>query len=153
MILVKICRLGSEVKEYSLDDGSTVSSAYRAAGLTYEGCTVNGRDANENTKLYNNDRIFIGSKVKGNVDNIVEVKLTKIGAETATYTVQPGQTLDEFIKGLGGTDRAKYVDANGNHIYDYTDMGGNKIESESFRLDGSTSAVRIMLSKKVKGNE
>lgn len=152
MILVKICRLGSEVKEYSLEDGSTVSSALRAANITYQGCEVNGNSANENTRLNNNDRIFIGSKVKGNVD-IVEVKLTKIGAETATYTAQPGQTLDEFVKGLGSTDRAKYVDANGNHIYDYTDMSGNKIESESFRLNAMTSAVRIMLSKKVKGNE
>lgn len=150
-IVVKICRLGSEVKEVCLEDRSTVGSAHRAAGIEFKGCDVNGRPADENTVLYNNDRIFIGSKVKGNVD-VVEVKMTKIGAETATYTAQAGQTLDEFVKALEPAIREKYLDATGNHIYDYTDMSGNQLTATSFRLNG-TNAIRVMLSKKVKGNK
>jgi hypothetical protein len=149
MIVVKICRLGSTVQEIALEDGSSVGSAFRAAKIPFTGCEVNGVEANESRVLYNNDRIFIGSKVKGNID-IVEVKLTKIGSETATYSATAGQSIEEFLNSLG-SDKGKYIDASGTHIYDYTDMGGSALDKSSYRLSGTS--VRIMLSKKIKGNK
>lgn len=68
-IFVKVGRFPGEVKEYGLEENSTVSTALEIAQLSLDSGSavqVNGEPANLSTVLYDGDMVRVTKQIKGN---------------------------------------------------------------------------------------
>jgi len=67
-IIIKVGRVGAEVKEVSLEDGATVEEALEAAGLsskTSESVRVNGEDVDLDYELSDGERVMLVKDIRG----------------------------------------------------------------------------------------
>jgi hypothetical protein len=150
MISVKLIEVGKPINEYTLEDGSNVGDLFEAAGQEFKNAQVNGANVCSTHVLRDGDRVFIGSKVKGNSD--VEVKFMQVGASAVSYPSTSGATIGDLVNSLGASEKAKYVDENGAHKFQYSSITGKSLDS-SYAFEASDKPIRIMLGKKVKGNK
>ena len=68
MITVKLAQLPGALREYVLEDGSTVQAVLDIAGTTQDGfgITVNGNEATSSAVLANGDNVILSNSAKGN---------------------------------------------------------------------------------------
>ena len=67
-VLVKVARTGGQVTEYALNGEHTVREAMELAGMTTnkgDRVRVNGRVAEHDTVLHNNDIVIVAGRVEG----------------------------------------------------------------------------------------
>lgn len=154
MIDVKIIEIGKKNEDYTLDDGSTVDSLFRASKRHYTQGTVtkNNRVVTKNTPLYDGDRIFIGSMVKGNVDPFL-VKFVVIGGPAVELAAEDGYTIQRTLDQLEPADKSRFFRADNSLAYEIRVEGGRPVDQNYILQRPSGSApVRVVCSQRVKGN-
>ena len=154
MISVKLVELGSEIKEYSLNDGSTLQDLLNVANERYvEGAiTRNNQPILPYANLYNGDRIFLGRATKGNLDPF-EVNFIRIGGSTVHLAAEDGYTIKQTLEQLDGEERTKFFRADGKAAYEFRVGGGQPVEmSYVLSRPPAGTAIRVICSQRVKGN-
>jgi len=155
MICVKLIQMGKEIKDLEISDNPTVQGLFDAANVTLpENYTItrNGVEVQKTTRLYNNEKVFLGTKTKGN-DEPFEVQLIRMGAGGGIEKLPatPGMTIQEVVDQLDMDKKKTFTHADGSPAYEYR-IGTRKVEL-SEKLERPTGDVlRIILSQKVKGN-
>lgn len=116
--------------------------------------TRNGSEVTKSTRIYNGDRIFIGTKTKGNVEEPFEVQLIRMGAGGGIEKLPatPGMTIQEVVDQLSPEKKKSFYHADGSPAYEYR-IGTQKVELTEKLQRPIGDAVRIILSQKVKGNK
>lgn len=153
MITVKLVELGSQIREYSLDDSSDVGSLFRAAGKTFVQGSVTRNQAvvNEGTPLYDNDRIFLGRATKGNLP--FEVNFMRLGDTSVNLPAEDGYTIKRTLEQLGGSERAKFYRADGSVAYEFRVSGvGQPVDENHVLARPAQGSLRVICSQRVKGN-
>jgi hypothetical protein len=157
MIVVKLMKFGAKVEEYPLDTGSTVDSLFRAAGKPYVqgSVTRNGSVVNSGTPLYNNDKLFIGDTVKGNLDPF-EVTFLPLGGRGTSLVAEDGNTIKQTLDQLSETERAKFYRADGKSAYEFRIGNSRQLEDTHVlsrdQMEPGASSLRVICSQRVKGN-
>lgn len=150
--------MGKAILDAEISDNPTVQGLLDALNVSLpenSTITVNGVEVQKHTQLYNDQKVFIGTKTKGNVDDPFEVNLIRMGAGGGIEKLPatPGMTIQAVIDQLSADKKTAFIHADGSPAYEYR-IGTKKVElTESLRrpTDG-TGIVRIILSQKVKGN-
>ena len=143
-IEVKFFQFGAAgVNTVAVEPGTTIKDAADQIGKNFDGfdyklsnstSTVDG-----DTKLYEDTKVFLAKKTKGNADYI-EVKFFQFGAAGVnTVAVEPGTTIKDAADQIG-----KNFDG-----FDY------KLSNSTSTVDGDTKLyedTKVFLAKKTKGN-
>ena len=154
MIIVKLVELGSEIKEYGLDDSSVLSDLLKAADKVFVSgnITRNNYELSVNSQLYSGDRVFIGKAMKGNLDPF-EVDFIRIGGTSVLVAANDGQTIKEVIEQLNDEEqRKKFFRADGSAAYEFRVGGGKPVDENHVLERPMSGSVRIICSQRVKGN-
>jgi len=155
MITVKLIELGSEVKEYGMEDGSTVGDLLRIAHKSYvHGCvTRNNAEVSSGATLRNNDRIFVGKAMKGNTDPF-EVTFVRLGDTSISLGCADGQSIKQVLEQLeDGEQRRKFFREDGTVAYEFRVGQMGQPVNENYVLNRPNSgSVRVICSQRVKGN-
>jgi hypothetical protein len=157
MIAVKLVELGSEIKEFGLEDGGTVHDLLNAAGKEYVAGTVtrNNYRVNEYDTLHDKDRIFIGNPTKGNINGHFEVTFFRIGDTSINLAASDGQTIKEVLDQLEDDDvqKKKFFREDGTPTYEFrTGTRNQQVDLDYVLSRPESGSVRIICAKKTKGN-
>ena len=149
--------MGKAILDAEISANPTVQGLLDALNVTVpenSTITVNGTEVLKSTALYNNQRVFIGTKTKGN-DDPFEVQLIRMGAGGGIEKLPatPGMTIQEVIDQLNPDRKATFTHADGSPAYEYR-IGTRKVELNEgvSRPTDGTGTLRIILSQKMKGN-
>lgn len=156
MICAKLIQMGKAILDAEISADPTVQGLLNALGVTVPAnstMTKDGVEVTNSTRLYNGDKIFIGTKTKGNVEEPFEVQLIRMGAGGGIEKLPatPGMTIQEVIDQLSEDKKALFKHADGSPAYEYR-IGTRKVEVSEELIRPSDDIVRIILSQKVKGN-
>ena len=148
--------MGKAILDAEISANPTVQGLLDALSVTVPAnstITRGGAEVTLSTRLYNGDKVFIGTKTKGNVEEPFEVQLIRMGAGGGIEKLPatPGMTIQEVIDQLGDEARAAFKHADGSPAYEYR-IGTRKVETSEKLIRPSGDVVRIILSQKVKGN-
>ena len=155
MVIVQILKVGRPTRSFDVSSNPTLGNALDLAGEEFGPGTITvnqTNDVNVQTYLFDGDRIFIGSLVKGNAPFVVQ--FMRLGqSEVITVTVETPVTIGECIAMMTPENRAHFIDANGKYVFQYQ-INGVKLDSDGHvdcpESDGQ--AVRVVCAVKVKGN-
>lgn len=155
MVIVQLIKVGSEVRSFDISDNPTLGGLLRKAGESFvpNTITINTRNAiNEQTSLYDGDRVFIGNKVKGNTPYVVE--FIRLGqGEVIRVSAEGTVTIADCLNMMSDQNRRYFVNADGKDIFQYQISGITKQSSDTVpapSTEGGT--VRVICATKVKGN-
>jgi sulfur carrier protein ThiS len=153
-IFAKLAKIGSQVKESSLNDGAQVRDLLSSVGESASGTmTINGSTVNESTYLRNGDVVVISNAVKGNVNTVKFIVLGG-GNNIREFMYESGATIGSVIDSLNPDEKSVYVNANGTDKYEYNLSGTTSSSVQrSYVLPVGQGEVKIILSQKTKGNE
>ena len=141
MITVAIGFFPGKTYSVNLNDGATVGDALTQLKENEDNIDVNGgtlsilgNSVNNDTYIYNNDRIIVTKMVKGNG----ELTVGKFPGKNEVVNMDDGATVGEAIVAAG-----------------ITDSEGYEIKMDGVAVTSSDIArgTRIILVKKVKGND
>jgi len=158
MICAKLIQMGKPIQDAEISGNPTVQGLLNALSVTVPAnstITRNGVEVNLYTQLYNGDKVFIGTKTKGNVDEPFEVQLIRMGAGGGIEKLPAtdGMTIQEVIDQLSEEKKASFKHADGSPAYEYR-IGTRKVElTEKLYSPTGSDILRIILSQKVKGNK
>lgn len=154
MIIVKLVKLGEQTREYALESGSTVENLFEQAGDDFisGNVTRNHSVVRLETVLYDNDRIYIGTAVKGN-QNIFDVNFVRLGDSTISLPAEDGYTIKKILEQLSEAEKGKFYRADGSPTYEFRIGGEGRPVDENHVINRPASgSVRIICSQRVKGN-
>jgi len=154
MITVKLMQLGAKVVEYSLEDCATVSDLFEIAEKTFVAGAVtrNQTTVSEDTRLYNNDKIFVGNAIKGNVP--FEVSFLRLGDSSVNLTADEGYTIKRTLDQLDASEKSKFYRPDGKAAYEFrigasTDVGENYV----LQRPAGDATLRVICAQRLKGNK
>ena len=157
LVCVKLIELGRKIEDFDVSDDPCVGGLLDKADREWPdnaSVTRNGNDVNENTELFDGDKIFIGKKTKGNLDPF-EVQFIRMGAGggITKLPAENGNTIDDVLNSLEGELKDSFIRADGTPAYEYR-IGTRKVEGTYvLQRPSDDRPIRIILSQKVKGNK
>lgn len=157
MVIVKVVMLGSAVKEYEISEDPKVSGLVNIMeecdedGNVFNGTfTRDGNTLNENSLLHDGDKLYYSEKLKGNQ---LSVKVIRIGAAIQTYAVEPGATIKDVLDMLPDNDQSDIFNSNGECVYELRIGDSQPMDVNAIIPGGHGGEVRLILSKRIKGND
>lgn len=156
-ICVKLIELGQEIKEFDISEDPCVSKLFEVAGKSFSAdaaITRRGIKIDSYTQLYDEDKVFVGKKTKGNLEPF-EVSFIRMGAGGGIINLpaEDGDTIEKVLGQLEDEQRKSYYRADGTPAYEYR-IGTSKVEgSHELRRPSGSASLRIILSQKIKGND
>lgn len=154
MIEAKIYKLGSQIKGYGLETGATVRDLLEAASeedINELGLTRRGNPVGLDTRLEDNDIIFIGKAVRGNTS--FEVTFIRLGSTSISLGAESGNTIKEVLQNAGNDTYGSFFFENGEPRYEFRVKGVNSPVSENHQLIYNGETLRVVCSQQVKGNK
>ena len=152
-IIVKIVELGTEIKSYALESGSTVADLFDHAEREFNEGEVsrNQRLLTEDSQVYDGDTIYVAKMVKGNLDPF-EVEIFRLGGGRAiTLPAQDGMSIKSILDQLGAEEKAQFFRANGTPAFEFR-IDGRIATVEDVPSRPASGKVRVICSQVVKGN-
>ncbi len=151
MVIVKLLELGSQTKEYSLENGSCVGDLLDLAEKSFVQGTVTRNNCNveEDTCLRDGDRIFIGRATKGNLP--FEVNFIRLGSSSVGVAAEDGYTIKQTLEQLDNGEKEKFFRPDGSMAYEFR-ISGRKVEDDHVLERPTSGELRIVCSQRVKGN-
>ena len=155
MVIVQLIKVGSEVRAFDISNNPTLGSLLRLADESFvpNTITINTNNAiNEQTTLYDGDRVFIGNKVKGNTPYVVE--FIRLGqGEVVRVSTEGSATISECVDMMDDTHRAQFLTVEGKDVFQYQISGVTKQGSDLVPAPAQEGgSVRVICATKVKGN-
>ena len=154
MITVKLVKLGRQTREFALENCSTVEDLFDIADENFVqgNVTRNHGVLNSGAQLYDGDRIYIGTAVKGNQD-VFDVNFVRLGDSTISLPAEDGYTIKKVLDQLGEDEKEKFYRPDGSCSYEFR-IGGSQPRDENFVLHRPTGgSIRIICAQRVKGNK
>ena len=152
-IIVKIVELGTEIKSYALESGSTVADLFDHAEREFNEGEVsrNQRLLTEDSQVYDGDTIYVAKMVKGNMDPF-EVEIFRLGGGRAiTLPAQDGMSIKTILDQLNAEEKAQFFRANGTPAFEFR-IDGQIATVDSVPSRPANGKVRVICSQVVKGN-
>lgn len=157
MNVVKVIMLGSRVQEYEVSNDPTVSGLrsmmeeYDEEGRSFGGeFTRGGSVLTDTSTLCNGDKVHYAEKLKGNQ---LSVKIIRIGAPIQTYAVEPGATIRQVLEMLPDADQDDIFNERGETSYEVRIGDGQQQDLDATIPGGDGDETRLILTKRIKGNE
>jgi len=153
-VIVKLIKLGEEIKQYEISNNPTIGGLLDMAGEEFveNTITVNGNCVSRTTALFDGDKVFIGKATKGNIP--FEVQLVRLGSTDGIISLpaEDSMTVRQVMEQLPADKKATFYTADGKEVYEYRLASGQAVES-SYTIPRPTSGtVRLILSTRTKGN-
>ena len=152
-IIVKIVELGTEIKSYAIESGSTVADLFDQAEREFNEGEVsrNQRLLTEDSQVYDGDTIYVAKMVKGNMDPF-EVEIFRLGGGRAiTLPAQDGMSIKTILDQLNAEEKAQFFRANGTPAFEFR-IDGQIATVDSVPSRPANGKVRVICSQVVKGN-
>lgn len=156
MIVVKAIKLGSPIRDIDLPDYSTLGNLLDKIGEQFieNSITINNSTVNRGTRLYDNDRIFIGNKTKGNIP--FEVQTIRLGAASdgiINLPAEDGYTINQVLDQIPADKRNQFFGSDGKALYEYrVGTSGQLVDGTHVLSRPATGTVRLMLSTHLRGD-
>jgi len=152
---IKLTTVGGKSESFAFQNEPKLSDLLRVAGKPFTNgcCTRNYENINENTLLYNGDKIYYGSAMKGNVP--FEVKFIRIGGNRIiSLTADDGYTIKQTLDQLDANERSSFYSEDGTSVYEYGVKDNNFTVGDNHVLQRPENGeLRIVCSSRMKGNE
>lgn len=153
--VVSLIKVGCEVRSFEVSNNPTLGYLLEQADEQFvpNAITINTRNVvSEETRLSDGDRIFIGSRVKGNTPFVVE--FLRLGqGEVIRVSAEGTVSINQCIEMMEPQRKAYFVGADGKDVFQYQISGVTKQGTDLVpapTAEGGT--VRVICSTKVKGN-
>lgn len=154
MIVVKLIKLGQPIRDIDLPDYATLGDLLDKAGETFveNTITINNSTVSRTTMLNDNDRVFIGRAVKGNLP--FEVQVIRLGSSDGIINLpaEEGYTVDQVLQQLPADKRGQFFGSDGKPLYEYRIGGGQPVSGSHALSRPASGTVRLLLSTRTKGN-
>jgi len=155
MVVVQVIKVGAEVRSYDVSDNPTLANVLNKANEQFvqNAITINARNIiSPDTRLSDGDRVFIGSKVKGNVPYVVE--FIRLGqGEVVRVSAEGDATISQCLDMLSSQNRAYFVGPDGKEVFQYQVNGSTRQASDIIpQPPAGQETVRVICAMKVKGN-
>ena len=153
--VVSVIKVGCEVKTFDVSDNPTLGNLLDKAGERFvpNTITINANNyTSTSTRLSDGDRVFIGSKVKGNVPYIVE--FIRLGqGEVIRVSAEGPVSISQGIDMMNPQNKACFINADGKEVFQYQINGMTKNSSDTVPTPSvEGGSVRVLCAMKVKGN-
>ncbi|MCX6666289.1 MAG: hypothetical protein NT038_09610 [Euryarchaeota archaeon] len=151
--IVKIVQLGTEIKSYAVESGSTVYDLFEQAEREFvDGeVTRNQRCVSEDDTVRDGDTFYVAKMVKGNVDPY-EVEIFRLGGGRAiTLPASDGMSIKTILEQLSPEEKAQFFRQNGTPAFEFR-INGEIATIDSVPSRPASGKIRVICSQVVKGN-